>query len=182
MITRPDAHNRTCVICGKHYTAYDRKAKYCSQECYNQYRAIKPRQCPACGKLHTPSQKQIVYCSKRCINRTLADSECSYCGRAFHPRTKLKNKFCCLNCYHASMATDYPRSRMNFSAKEKALILKRDNFHCVQCGATEKLEFDHILAVCNGGQRTIENGQTLCVKCHDMKTVIDKALARNRLG
>lgn len=177
---RPDAHNRICIVCGDTYSAYNRNSKYCSVKCYNKHRAIPSRQCLVCGKTFTPKQKNGLYCSVRCINRKLHDCECSYCGQTFHPRTASKSKFCSLDCYHASLASEYPRSRMNFSAKERRNIMERDGNHCVVCGATDNLEVDHILAICNGGTRSIDNGQTLCSSCHDKKTKRDKAIARSR--
>jgi 5-methylcytosine-specific restriction endonuclease McrA len=178
---RPDAHNRTCVVCGKVYSAYDKGSKYCSQGCYNSTRRIGLQTCPTCGKTFTPYRQRKTYCSHKCVNHKLTDCECAYCGRTFHPRTASKSKFCSLDCYHASLASEYPRSRLNFTSKEKRAIMERDGHRCVKCGATESLEVDHVLALCNGGTRSIENGQTLCVACHDEKTRHDKALARARL-
>lgn len=178
---RPDAHNRTCTVCGKTYTAYDKNAKYCSQECYNTARRIRPRICPTCGKEFIPRHNRTVHCSHKCVNRTLTETTCKYCGKVFKPSRASKNKFCTLDCYHASLASEYPRSRLNFDKREKRIILERDGHRCVICGATENLEIDHILALCNGGTRSIENGQTLCVACHDEKTRHDKALARARV-
>lgn len=177
---RPEAHNRTCEVCGASYTAYDSHAKYCSQNCYNSIRKLQTRECECCHTIFEPKRKGQRFCSVKCVNFKLPDAECAYCGSRFHPRTTTKNKFCSLECYHASMASNYPRSRLNFSAREKNIILKRDNYQCVICGATDNLEIDHIIAVCNGGKRSIANGQTLCVSCHDKKTVIDKAIARIR--
>lgn len=47
-------------------------------------------------------------------------------------------------------------------------VLKRDNYTCQECGATEKLEVHHKKPV-NGFPELIvdvDNGQTLCHKCH----------------
>ncbi len=51
-------------------------------------------------------------------------------------------------------------------------VLARDNFSCVQCGASPakdpsvELHLDHILAWSKGGETTYENLQTLCFKCN----------------
>ena len=49
-------------------------------------------------------------------------------------------------------------------------ILKRDNFRCKICGATErdgvKLHVDHIIPVSKGGKTEPSNLQTLCSRCN----------------
>jgi len=51
-------------------------------------------------------------------------------------------------------------------------VMKRDNFSCVQCGSspakdnTVELHIDHINPWSLGGQTTMENLQTLCLKCN----------------
>lgn len=42
--------------------------------------------------------------------------------------------------------------------------IKKDR--CVWCGSQERLELDHIKAICNGGTNTEENCQVLCKKCN----------------
>lgn len=49
-------------------------------------------------------------------------------------------------------------------------VLKRDNFKCQICGATQKdgvtLQVDHIVPVSKGGTSVIENLRTLCSRCN----------------
>lgn len=60
----------------------------------------------------------------------------------------------------------YKRNLEDFTASQKEIILKRDNYKCVICGRGKKdgvdLHVDHIKAKDFGGEATIENGQTLC--------------------
>ncbi len=52
---------------------------------------------------------------------------------------------------------------------------------CVRCGATEKLELDHIVCMAAGGQSTRENAQTLCYQCNRWKMKhVDKPLVRQQ--
>lgn len=44
-------------------------------------------------------------------------------------------------------------------------VFARDRV-CVWCGSDQRLECDHIIPVSEGGLPTLENLQTLCVKCH----------------
>lgn len=60
--------------------------------------------------------------------------------------------------------------RRNFSDKQKQEIFDRDNHTCVECGATENLETDHIKPWEKGGQTIVENGQTLCRTCNASKS------------
>jgi len=50
----------------------------------------------------------------------------------------------------------------NFRAK----VLWRDNYTCVRCGSSEKLNAHHILREIDGGTDTPQNGLTLCEDCH----------------
>ena len=66
-------------------------------------------------------------------------------------------------------------------------VLHRDGYRCQQCGyqgsATAKpadVEADHILNVKRGGDDSIDNGQTLCVPCHEVKTKTEAAEGRRR--
>lgn len=61
----------------------------------------------------------------------------------------------------------------DFTVAQKAAILKRDGYKCVQCGMGKKegvdLHVDHIIPKDFGGEATIENGQTLCSRCNFLK-------------
>lgn len=48
-------------------------------------------------------------------------------------------------------------------------IFTRDGFRCCQCGVTEGLTIDHIIAVHRGGNNVDDNLQTLCRSCNSRK-------------
>lgn len=58
--------------------------------------------------------------------------------------------------------------------KRNRRIKLRDQFTCRDCGyifTEDKLQVDHIVPVAEGGSDEDENCQTLCLDCHDLKTL-----------
>jgi hypothetical protein len=51
----------------------------------------------------------------------------------------------------------------------QTFVWQRDQGQCVRCGSHEGLEFDHIIALANGGSNTERNIQLLCEVCHRSK-------------
>jgi len=49
------------------------------------------------------------------------------------------------------------------------LVRKRDSGKCVECGSYEKIEFNHIVPLSNGGTNTYRNVQLLCEECNRKK-------------
>jgi hypothetical protein len=60
------------------------------------------------------------------------------------------------------------RKLKDFTPEQKAVIFKRDDYECVECGRGLKdgveIHADHIKPRDFGGESTIENGQTLCAQ------------------
>lgn len=52
---------------------------------------------------------------------------------------------------------------------------RRDGFKCVKCGASGRLECDHIIPVRDAPELAFEpsNLQTLCIRCHSAKTKLE---------
>ena len=48
-------------------------------------------------------------------------------------------------------------------------VWRRDGGQCVDCGSREKLEYDHIVAISNGGSNTARNLELRCESCNRKK-------------
>lgn len=51
----------------------------------------------------------------------------------------------------------------------RVFVWQRDGGRCVECGGKERLEFDHIIPVVEGGATTERNIQLLCETCNRKK-------------
>lgn len=51
----------------------------------------------------------------------------------------------------------------------RLFVWQRDEGRCVKCGSQEKLEFDHVIPVADGGSSTDRNVQLLCEACNRAK-------------
>jgi hypothetical protein len=69
-------------------------------------------------------------------------------------------------------AAGAPRTGRDPSVRLRLHVLRRDNFRCVQCGASPAstagvaLHVDHIVAWSKGGETALDNLQTLCDRCN----------------
>lgn len=55
------------------------------------------------------------------------------------------------------------------AATVRPRVLERDGYCCVYCGATERLEVDHVIPIARGGTNEMENLQALCRACNRTK-------------
>ena len=53
--------------------------------------------------------------------------------------------------------------------KEKKQVKERDGNACLCCGNRKKLQIDHVFPFSLGGETSIDNSQTLCMKCNGFK-------------
>jgi HNH endonuclease len=54
----------------------------------------------------------------------------------------------------------------HISQNVKATVWQRDHGKCVQCSATDYLEFDHVIPFSKGGVSSVNNVQLLCRRCN----------------
>jgi len=62
-----------------------------------------------------------------------------------------------------------PYKKLMENRPTRNLIMKRDGYKCLYCGATENLTLDHILPSSRGGEDTWENLATCCGSCNVKK-------------
>jgi hypothetical protein len=69
-----------------------------------------------------------------------------------------------------SAAPRSPRMRRQAIPQHVRLeVWQRDGGRCVECGSNERLEYDHIIAVVNGGANTARNIELRCENCNRKK-------------
>jgi hypothetical protein len=59
-----------------------------------------------------------------------------------------------------------PDSDRRIPQDVKAAVWQRDAGRCAQCGATDYLEYDHVIPFSKGGANTCDNLQLLCRRCN----------------
>lgn len=86
--------------------------------------------------------------------------KCRHCGKDFMAVSKI-HAFCSDECLKAMRGNEYRKAR--------AKALFRDSYACTECGSDANLECHHVQPLCQGGDHSLENLQTLCRACHKMK-------------
>lgn len=176
---------QTCPVCKESFYRPPSQLaagyKSCSRACGSVLRRRDriERRCQQCGKSFAARAGQVakgfgLYCSNRCnglatMNRI--DTSCRWCSAPLSIPSWLYHKwsrhFCDRDCKKAWLQRFGTRKGVNaFTSEQKALWLED---RCCRCGATEKLELDHIVPRFAGGKAIRENAQTLCRKCNREK-------------
>jgi hypothetical protein len=183
---------------------------YCSRECFNRSRTMAQtkRPCDHCRKVELVApykqHRRRYFCSKECFYQHKRLGQWVKCGNeaCFHEVYQLKSvqpgrnrrRYCSRACFKAvyhgpshhlwehGLCGHDLRHGYEFTRSQRRAILERDGYACKACGddQAEILHVDHILAICLGGTGDIENGQTLCARCHNKKTACDRAVKKQR--
>lgn len=152
--------------------------------------------CLNCGivfsKPHNP-QRPYKFCSHKCNSGFLSKKariikECKYCGKAFSVGQYYKKQGCCSpEC--ANHYKDRGKTSAAIRIREskeyaiwRAAVFMRDGYGCQVCGQKgEKLNADHIKPFSTHPELrlAIDNGRTLCVKCHLKTDTFGNRIKRN---
>lgn len=68
------------------------------------------------------------------------------------------------------LETKRARDTRYISGEVRSEVWYRDCGRCVICGASEYLEYDHIIPLSRGGSTSVDNLQVLCRKCNSNKS------------
>ncbi len=149
-----------CVICGNEKTVWDSEynrshPKYCSRDCSNKgyTKALIAFKCDGCGKKSfMRAYKRKRYCTHACFLKNAS---------ILPTLTGEKH-------YLWKGGNDPKRKNLTLNKKWRKAVLERDGYKCVYCGSNEKLEADHLWPAFFAPELAldIDNGQTLCQKCH----------------
>lgn len=179
-------YNRT-----KHHT--------CSRECAdNLKKKLSIKQCQCCQKDYYKSsgQKRSKYCSQSCqseASKKRINLNCEICKKEYSVNFARKNtsRFCSKDClrkhtgYLASTRIGILNSQYKGFNDEKRTnksklklwsnLVKRRDKSCKLCGSIENLEAHHVKSYKDNPDLRfdIDNGITLCLKCHALQHIDD---------
>jgi 5-methylcytosine-specific restriction endonuclease McrA len=119
------------------------------------------------------------------------EKKCKRCMKPFtrYGRVEKRAKYCSFECRIEGLrihASDRERGRVGGRMREARLratralltqhteqewrdLLALFNGQCAKCGASSRIERDHIIPLCKGGDDTIDNIQPLCCTCNRKK-------------
>ncbi len=75
-----------------------------------------------------------------------------------------------LRSHHRQVDVGFEQSSRSIPQDVKQAVWQRDGGQCVECGATDYLEYDHVVPFSKGGASTINNVQLLCRRCNLQKS------------
>lgn len=75
-----------------------------------------------------------------------------------------------IRTFHRQVDVGFEDATRRIAQEVKLAVWQRDGGKCIQCGATDYLEFDHVIPVAKGGANSIENVQLLCRRCNLRKS------------
>jgi len=129
--------------------------------------------------IFTSAKKSFEFSIKRIINlRILSDSVYLTCsstrGQGYYHTSDPPRLGAILEALvarwnrHLTRTMDAHKSR-HIPPHVKVAVWQRDGGQCVNCGATDYLEYDHIIPFSRGGSNSIKNIQLLCGRCNRSK-------------
>jgi len=136
---------------------------------------IKPKICKGCKVIYQPKSNRQTYCAKECFYRY---SNRDKIGKTRSTETKKKlskAKLGSLNPMWRGGASSDRLKAINTQEYKRwrKTVFERDNYTCQYCGVRGgRLNADHKVpwSISREKRFDLDNGQTLCVKCHSEKT------------
>lgn len=151
--------DKICKHCGKtFYTpACYPDAVYCSHECYSLDRwngsRKETRNCIICKKPFTVTKAQVkVTCSNACNKKHKRNS---HLGEKSH-------------LWRGGKTAPYHTEWRVF----RAMALERDDYKCVICGSTDRIQVHHKIPYRYSKSHNLNNLITLCRSCHSREEIL----------
>jgi len=140
----------SCRVCG---TQFERRpcetGAFCSKACWANRNPPPPRQCGHCGGTFTTYDKKAKFCSRRCARK----NKTGPLSNAWKGGTSLNNE----------------RAKASEKLTEwRNAVYLRDRWTCVFCGTKGKIHAHHKKPWATHPELRfdVDNGITLCIKCH----------------
>jgi 5-methylcytosine-specific restriction endonuclease McrA len=162
-----------CGCCGVRFTASNRLARLCSDECRAEDARVKARKYAEAND-----------------NRDRSARPCAECGDPFIPEYgNKKSKYCSDNCMKRAtrrVSKGLRKARMRATIVEPVnpiAVFDRDGWMCQLCGVETPRELrgtydnaapelDHVVPLSKGGAHTYDNTQCSCRECNQRKSDI----------
>ena len=181
------APNTKCPVCKTIFHRYPSQVRKgiritCSRQCAARHFRDKGtvEKCIKCGDEFYRRRSQATQgygttCSRAChfaLRDKKIDRVCVWCDANFRaPKYDVEvlghGKFCSHDCHCMFMRRLRKRGAKNMFTNWQKREWKTSE--CAKCGATEKLELDHIIPRFAGGTTERSNAQTLCRTCNRQK-------------
>lgn len=151
------SHTKTCQNCGKSFLASNTHARFCSRQCYEEYKGFTSMRgekvCGVCGKTFIPLNNGQKFCCKECaINAQRTPPKqlvCQNCGKTYFEKFKSKiktTKFCSKECYaeYRAKQVEIRKNAMREKSKnlERLLTGQCDVLNAEQIKTQKKLDID----------------------------------------
>lgn len=158
----------TCQWCNKQFEVSDYRkniAKYCSQECYLNYKARKTtlRKCLYCGaKFENQNNMDKKYCSPECYwkHKTQQYNICKFCGKQFKHKNKTK-KYCSPECRKEHSLFNKTKV-CKFCSNEFIMSSPKQEFCTKSCYWNYRNNNPHVIFQSNQWKNLVEKK---CEKC-----------------
>jgi 5-methylcytosine-specific restriction endonuclease McrA len=191
----------TCSVCGikKSYSkaeASQRTGNYCSRLCANKDIHLKAEsrheiECFVCNKTFSTYKSRVnkKFCSNRCRQQSRrkkgawSTTDQDVQKRRLYFRNyyisnidrlrKLKSEWAKRNRTYRNYLQAMRRAAGTLKRSEWEEIIQNSTC-CKMCGATERLEVDHIKPISAGGRTEVGNLQVLCRSCNASKGGVNR--------
>lgn len=160
------------------------KVRYCSMECSRQARRVQAAACEQCRESFVASRSSSRYCSIKCssgarrkagpwsLTTPDVDARRDYFRRYTEEnRAKINRasaEWAKAHRSYRNYVQQLRRAAGMMTYQEWVELIERAG-KCAKCGATSRLEADHIRAVSKGGKTEKTNMQVLCRRCNASK-------------